>query len=238
MRVGLFDSGIGGINVLNELVRKYPNNHYIYFGDTKNLPYGNKSVLKLINLSSRIIDFLINKKVDIIIIACGTVSSNCYLKLKESYNIPIYDIISPTINYLKNSNYNNIGVIGTNKTIESNVFMIPNKNVLMKSTPSLVPMIENNLYKDNLEIRDILDDFKNIECLVLGCTHYPLLKNEISKYLDIPLIDMGVCLSNQLDLKDNDELKIDLYFSSINNELKNNVKNILKKKYSLYEHIE
>lgn len=238
MRVGLFDSGIGGINVLNELVKKYPNNHYIYFGDTKNLPYGNKSVLELMNLSSRIIEFLINKKVDIIIIACGTVSSNCYLKLKESYNIPIFDIISPTINYLKNSNYNNIGVIGTNKTIESNVFMIPNKNVLMKSTPSLVPMIENNLYKDNLEIRDILDDFKNIECLVLGCTHYPLLKNEISKYLDIPLIDMGVCLSNQLDLKDNDELKIDLYFSSINNELKNNVKNILKKKYSLYEHIE
>lgn len=238
MRVGLFDSGIGGINVLNELVRKYPNNHYIYFGDTKNLPYGNKSVLELMNLSSRIIEFLINKKVDIIIIACGTVSSNCYLKLKESYNIPIFDIISPTINYLKNSNYNNIGVIGTNKTIESNVFMIPNKNVLMKSTPSLVPMIENNLYKDNLEIRDILDDFKNTECLILGCTHYPLLKNEISKYLDIPLIDMGVCLSNQLDLKDNDELKIDLYFSSINNELKNNVKNILKKKYSLYEHIE
>lgn len=238
MRVGLFDSGIGGINVLNELVKKYPNNHYIYFGDTKNLPYGNKSVLELMNLSSRIIEFLINKKVDIIIIACGTVSSNCYLKLKESYNIPIFDIVSPTINYLKNSNYNNIGVIGTNKTIESNVFMIPNKNVLMKSTPSLVPMIENNLYKDNLEIRDILDDFKNIECLVLGCTHYPLLKNEISKYLDIPLIDMGVCLSNQLDLKDDDELKIDLYFSSINNELKNNVKNILKKKYSLYEHIE
>ena len=238
MRVGLFDSGIGGINVLNELVKKYPNNHYIYFGDTKNLPYGNKSVLELMNLSSRIIEFLINKKVDIIIIACGTVSSNCYLKLKESYNIPIFDIISPTINYLKNSNYNNIGVIGTNKTIESNVFMIPNKNVLMKSTPSLVPMIENNLYKDNLEIRDILDDFKNIECLVLGCTHYPLLKNEISKYLDIPLIDMGVCLSNQLDLKDNDELKIDLYFSSINNELKSNVKNILDKNYSLYEYIE
>ena len=238
MRVGLFDSGIGGINVLNELVRKYPNNHYIYFGDTKNLPYGNKSVLELMNLSSRIIEFLINKKVDIIIIACGTVSSNCYLKLKESYNIPIYDIISPTINYLKNSNYNNIGVIGTNKTIESNVFMIPNKNVLMKSTPSLVPMIENNLYKDNLEIRDILDDFKNTECLVLGCTHYPLLKNEISKYLDIPLIDMGVCLSNQLDLKDDDELKIDLYFSSINNELKNNIKNILDKNYSLYEYIE
>lgn len=235
MRVGLFDSGIGGVNVLKELVKKYPNNHYVYFGDTKNLPYGNKSVAELTKLSKNIIDFLVNKQVDIIIIACGTVSSNCYLKLKENYQIPIYDIITPTINYLKNSNYNKIGIIGTNKTIESKSFLISNKDIIMKATPSFVPMIENNLYKNNLEIKEIISDFNSVEALVLGCTHYPLLKEELRKYLDIPLIDMGICLANYLDLKGNENLQIDLYFSKLNTEIKTNLKSILENNYNLYE---
>ena len=131
MRIGVFDSGLGGINVLSCLIKKYPNNEYIYFGDTKNLPYGDKTKEELMVLASNAIDFLISKNVELIIIACGTISSNGYDELKKRYNIPLYDIISPTINYLKESDLNNIGVIGTKRTIESRIFDIENKNILI-----------------------------------------------------------------------------------------------------------
>jgi len=104
MKVGIFDSGIGGLTVLKNLYKHYPNNEYIYFGDTLNLPYGTKTKEELKKLASNDVDFLLDKNVDIIIIACGTVSSNCINYLNHKYNIPIYDIISPTINYLNNSN--------------------------------------------------------------------------------------------------------------------------------------
>ena len=130
MRIGVFDSGIGGVNVLSCLIKKYPNNEYIYFGDTVNLPYGDKSKNELFKLASSAIEFLISKNVEIIIIACGTISSNCYEELKNKYNMPIYDIILPTIEYLKRSEYKNIGVIGTKRTIESKIFDIKNKNVI------------------------------------------------------------------------------------------------------------
>ena len=236
MRVGLFDSGIGGVNVLSELIKKYPHNHYIYFGDTKNLPYGNKSKDELINLSSKIIDFLVSKKVDIIIIACGTVSSNCYYELKQKYNIPIYDIITPTLNFLKKSHYNKIGVIATTRTIESKIFNIEKKDIIMKDTPTFVPIIENNLIKEKKdEIINELNYFKKekIEALVLGCTHYPLLSDVIKKNMDIPLINMGTCLLDVLNLNNKDELKIELYFSKLNDNIRKNIKVILDNNYSI-----
>ena len=86
MRIGVFDSGLGGLTVLKSLSSKYPNNEYIYFGDTLNMPYGNKTREKLYELSSKIVEFLIKQKVDLIVIACGTISSNNYQELKKNYN--------------------------------------------------------------------------------------------------------------------------------------------------------
>ena len=113
MKIGVFDSGIGGLTVLNKLIEKYPNNEYTYYGDIKNIPYGDKSIEELKELSSKIIDFLIEKKVDLIVIACGTISSNLSNYLKQKYSIKIIDIISPVINYLNNCDYEKIGVITT-----------------------------------------------------------------------------------------------------------------------------
>ena len=229
MRVGIFDSGLGGINVLSCLLKKYPNNEYIFYGDTKNLPYGNKTKEELMRLSCSIIDFLLKKKVDIIIIACGTISSNCYKELKNKYTIPIYDIITPTIDYIKKSNMKNIGVIGTKKTIESNIFNIKDKNILMKSTPSFVPIIESNQIEKSKDlIIDELKPFISCDALVLGCTHYPLLKEVIDNNLHIKTIDMGECLLNNLLLTNNAKQSISLYFSKINDDLIKNVKKILK----------
>ena len=100
MRIGVFDSGIGGLTVLKKLIKKYPNNEYIYYGDTKNIPFGDKSLDELKFISSNIIEFLISKKVDVIVIACGTVSSNLAEYLRNKYSIPIFHLEKKFFKYL------------------------------------------------------------------------------------------------------------------------------------------
>jgi len=238
MKIGIFDSGVGGLNVLKEILESFPNNHYIYYGDTLNVPYGNKSYEDLLRLSKRIIKFFEEKEVDLIIIACGTISSNCYHELKKETKIPLYDIISPTIKYINNSNYKNIGLIGTTKTIESKVFenRINNKTLIVKDTPSFVPIIENNKIIENKElIYKELSLFKNkIDCLILGCTHYPLLNNEINSYLNVKLIDMGKCIAKTLKLENDSIKKIDLYFSKMDDKIMENIKKIIDCDINIY----
>ena len=230
MKIGVFDSGVGGLNVLKELIKAYPNNEYIYYGDTKNVPYGNKSKDELFNLSMKIVRFFEEKAVDLIIIGCGTVSSNCYLDICKNTKIKVLDIINPTINYINTSNFKNIGVIGTTKTIESCIFQkLINKLVIAKDTPKFVPFIENDLIIENKnEVISDLELFKNkVDCLILGCTHYPLLSDIISEYLNINLINMGECLVNSLSLTNNSTSKITLYFSLLNDNIISNIHKII-----------
>ncbi|MBQ2873487.1 MAG: glutamate racemase [Bacilli bacterium] len=231
MRIGVFDSGLGGLTVLKNLYKHYPNNEYIYYGDTLNLPYGSKSKEELIGLASNDIEFLLTKQVDIIIIACGTVSSNCLEYLKNRYDIPIYDIITPTINYLNNSNYSNVGIIATERTIDSDIFkkkLI--KNVYQIKTPKLVPMIENNNLSDIDNILDTyLSKYKNkIDILVLGCTHYPIIKKHINKYFNnkIDLLDMSDPILPLL--KEDNTSNITIYFSKNSSITIKQTKNILE----------
>jgi len=231
MRIGIFDSGIGGLTVLKNIYKNYPNNEYIYFGDTLNLPYGTKSKEELKKLASLDIDFLLSKKVDIIIIACGTVSSNCIDYLNQKYNIPIYDIITPTINYLNNSSYQNIGIIATNATIESHIFKNNlNKNVYEIKTNDFVPLIEtNNIDKIDNAIDTYLKEYKDkFDVLVLGCTHYPIIKDKLGKYFDhkIDLLDMSYPLLDKI--KEDNTSDISIYYSKLNNTIINNTKKILE----------
>ena len=226
MRVGIFDSGIGGLTVLNKLSSKYKNNDYIFFGDRINIPYGEKSKKELFVLSSKIIDFLISNEVDMIVIACGTVSSNCYKELLDKYkNINIVDIISPTVNYINNKKIDNILVIATSKTVDSHIFknLLKDKNVYEKACPFLVDMIENN--KD-IKLEESIND-KKYDYVLLGCTHYPLIKDMIKN----KTIDLG----DNIFLESNSGTgSIKLYFSKIDDNLLYNVSKILKdKKYSI-----
>ena len=233
MKIGVFDSGIGGLFVLKELINKYPNNMYYYFGDNINIPYGTKSKYELKLLSSKIIDFLMTKEVDIIIIACGTISSNIYSELKEIYDIPIYDIISPTIEYLNNSNYKTIGVLATKMTVKSQVFNKINKDIHQASCPKLVPLIENGLdYQETLD--EYLKQLPKVDTIVLGCTHYPIFENYLNK-LNYKTINMGKILCEKLNLENNKELKIRLYFSKVNHNLITNIDKIIKYDYQLEE---
>ena len=228
MRIGLFDSGVGGLTVLKTLIEKYPNNEYIYYGDTLNVPYGNKSKEELLKLSRNNINFLLSKKVDIIIIACGTVSSNCLNELKKEYTIPIISIIEPTIEYLNISNYQNIGIIATNATINSHIFKNSlNKNVYEIATPKLVPLIENN---ELTNIKEVLNEYlinykDKLDVLVLGCTHYPIIIKYIKKILNskVYIIDM----SDLIQINDGNNKNIEIYFSKINNHIITNTNRIL-----------
>ena len=228
MKVGLFDSGIGGLSVLKRLIEKYPNNEYIYFGDTKNLPYGSKKKEELKILAKNNIEFLLKFNVEVIVIACGTVSSNCLEYLKDNYNIPIIDIISPTINYLNKSSYNNIGVMATEATINSHIFKNNiNKNVYEISTPKLVPLIEGTTV-GNIDsvLKEYLNDYLGIiDILVLGCTHYPLISSDIKKVIkkSTKLINMA----DYINIDNNGTGKVKIYFSKIDNKLIDNVKKII-----------
>lgn len=229
MRIGLFDSGVGGLTVLKELINRYPNNEYIYFGDTKNIPYGTKTKEELELLSSRIIEFLINKSVDIIVIACGTVSSNISDLLKNKYNIKILDIVNPTIEYINCSKYNKIGVLATNATINSKIFSKNiNKDVKEVACTQFVPLIESNNL-DNLDecIPYYLENLNDRDLIVLGCTHYPIIEDKIKTYLknNIKLLNMAECILGNFS---NDyKSSVELYFSKLDSITINNIKNIM-----------
>lgn len=228
MKIGVFDSGIGGLTVLKEIIKKYPHNEYIYFGDTANLPYGNKSKEELNKFFNRIISFFEEKKVDIIIAACGTVSTTLKKELDEK---GIIDVITPTINYV-NNNYNKVGLIATDATIKSNYFQNHIKVELkFLNTPLLVPMIESSII-DLKVINDYMKYFSDIEVLILGCTHYPL----IEEYIDFKVINMGTILTNSINFTNDSTYSLKLYFSKMSDSLIKNVNQILECDYEMEEY--
>lgn len=232
MRIGMFDSGIGGLTVLKSFIKNHYNNEYIYYGDTLNVPYGEKSKSELLSLSKNIIKFLESKNVDIIIIACGTVSSNVYNELKKITKVPLYNVIDETINYINKNKYESVSIMATNATINSHIFK--NKldiKVYEIACPKLVPLIENN----SLNLDETLKEytkFVDTEALVLGCTHYPIIKDKVKSLIDdnVDIIDMGEVLSKNIDIVDSKH-NIELIFSKESEILEENIKRILGVKY-------
>ena len=233
MRVGVFDSGIGGLTILKSLLENHPNNEYIYFGDTLNIPYGEKTNDQLKDLSDKIIRFLISKKVDMIVIACGTISSSIYDEIKNNYDVPIYDIMNPITNQLKKLKITKALLIATDKTIESKKFeeklKSANMELYTQACPKFVPIIEHKS-KDLLEIElgEYLYQYKNldIEVVIPGCTHYPIISGEIADYLNVDILDIGLIVAKSLDIEYSiNDLKV--YFSAVDDDLKEVVKDII-----------
>ncbi len=217
--IGIFDSGVGGLTVLTELRKKLPNENYIYIGDTKRFPYGSKSKETIIQISKRIVDTLISKKVKLIVIACGTATSQALEELKQIYNIPIIGIIEPTVENQMNEKVKKVGVIATRGTIRSKVWetTICKKNpsiaILSKETPLLAPMAEEGWIDNEVArsaIKEYMKDWKeeNLDALILGCTHYPLFEKLLRKELGdtIKIINTGKEIAKSLEqyLKEND----------------------------------
>ena len=228
MRIGLFDSGIGGLTVLKKLLEKYPQNDYIYYGDTLNVPYGNKSKKELLKLAQKDIAFLLTKNVDLIIIACGTVSTNCLEELRKIYQIPLISIVEPTVDYLNTTNYKNIGVIATSATIDSHIFKNNLKIPVYEiKAPELVPIIENNNHdKLGNTLETYLKKYQHqLDALVLGCTHYPIIKEEIKDILNdnTKIIDMA----DYIEIPNDGNGTLNIYFSKIDACIIDNTKRII-----------
>lgn len=201
--IGVFDSGIGGLTVASAINKLMPKEALVYFGDTAHLPYGDKSPEAVKYYSLKISKFLIDEGCKAIVIACNTASSLAYhdLKLFLGDKIPIYSVIDPVVEYMTaNKHYKNIGVIATRATIKTDVYaqkihlVNPQTEVNSLAAPLLVPMIEEGFFNDQISstlIHTYLSDpqLHGIDSLILGCTHYPLIRNEIAAFYD-PAIDI------------------------------------------------
>ncbi len=193
--IGIFDSGIGGLTVMRRLIEAMPEENMVYFGDTARVPYGNKSQDTILRYTRQIIRFLRSKGVKAIVIACNTASAYALHAIEKEYEIPIIGVIEPGAYAAAASTRNGrIGIIGTYATIESGAYdnsllkINPQLAIYKKPCPLFVPFAEEGLTDDiltDLIIERYLSDLRgeSIDTLLLGCTHYPLLKNAIEKFM-------------------------------------------------------
>jgi glutamate racemase len=194
--IGIFDSGIGGLTVAHAIKRLLPNESMIYFGDTAHLPYGDKSEAAIQAYSVRIANILLQKGCKVIVIACNSASSAAYELLKEYVRKDTYilNVIDPMVALVaRQFSDAQVGLIGTKRTVQSNVYarkiQEANKSITLHSlaTPLLAPMIEEGFFNNQISheiIAQYLSDqeLQNIDALILACTHYPLIKKEISQF--------------------------------------------------------
>jgi len=192
--VGIFDSGIGGLTVAYAVKQLLPNENIIYFGDTAHFPYGDKSTAAIQSYAVKITDMLLQHQCKVILIACNSASSAAYQLVKEyaGSRAKVINVIDPIVRYVGGKYPNGkVGLIGTKKTVSSNVYQRKidklNKDITLKAlaTPLLAPMIEEGYFNNAISesiILNYLNDksLDGIESLILGCTHYPLIKEQIN----------------------------------------------------------
>jgi glutamate racemase len=185
--IGIFDSGVGGLTVVSEIMKALPYEELVYFGDTARVPYGSKSVETVTKFSRQIASFLLSKDVKAIVIACSTASSNAFKALSEEFPTPFIEVVSPGVEDAALVTRNKtVGVIGTEATIRSGMYdallreRIPGVKVFSKPCPLFVPLAEEGWTKNTVAritaeiyLQELLD--REIDTLILGCTHYPLL---------------------------------------------------------------
>ncbi len=191
-KIGVFDSGIGGLTVLDELLKEIPNEDYVFYADSGNNPYGEKTDEELYDITSNIVDYLIDKDCKIIVIACNTATTRCIKYLRDKYKDIIFVGTEPAIKLACDNDYNNILVMATPGTIQSerthllvNDNIKDHENVILEACPGLAHAIETDDPNDEEEIlKKIYEkyEYARIDAIVLGCTHYPHIKNLISKY--------------------------------------------------------
>ncbi|MDD5686689.1 MAG: glutamate racemase [Elusimicrobia bacterium] len=204
--IGVFDSGVGGLTVIKELIKVLPNEDIIYFGDTARVPYGTKSKDSVVRFSKEIVGFLTEKNVKLILVACNTASAVALNILRKEVKIPVVGVIESGVTAaLSSSSRKKIGVIGTEATIRSGAYekairkAAGNCKVINRACPLFVPLVEEG-WVDKKVNKIVAGEYlkfmkkSGVDTVILGCTHYPLLKNVIGKILGkkIKLVDSGV----------------------------------------------
>ena len=228
--IGVFDSGLGGLTVLQCLEKKLPKESFIYFGDTAHVPYGNKSAKTIIRYSENIINFFLKNKIKAVVIACNTASAIAYPELSKKYNLPIFNVVDPSVIHSDTiSKTRNICIIGTQSTINSKAYSKSFSNINSDCTiteiacPLFVPIIEEG-WSDSSIAKDIaniyLKPLKNttIDTLILGCTHYPIMAETIQEVIEdnIELVFTGETVEKELQ----QYLKTNNYQNNLKNKMK------------------
>ena len=204
--IGTFDSGFGGLTVLRSIKALLPSEPVIYFGDTARLPYGTKSGETVLRYSLENADLLLSMGVKVLVVACHTACSFALKELERTLPVPVVGVISPSIEKIRSiSPEEKVGIIATRATIRSGVYQAHFKNPLTIACPLFVPLVEEGLIDHpitTMAIQEYLEPIKgtDIDTLLLGCTHYPLLAQQIKKFLgpQISLVDPGEACAHSL----------------------------------------
>jgi glutamate racemase len=210
--IGVFDSGVGGLTVAREIMRNLPNERIVYFGDTARVPYGSKSKETIIRFSRQIIRFLQTKEVKAIVVACNTASALALDEVEKELDIPIIGVLKPGAKAAVETTRNGkVGVIATESTIQSHMYrkyiceQDPSVMVFGKPCPLFVPLVEEGWLKDSVTeevARRYLDELQQvgIDTLILGCTHYPLLRSLLQKIVgeSVTLVNPAYETAHQL----------------------------------------
>lgn len=234
--IGVFDSGVGGLTVVKEIMRQLPGENMIYFGDTARVPYGSKSKKTVLKYSRQIVHFLRKNEVKAIVVACNTASALALDEIKQEIDIPIIGVVEPGARMAaETTKTNSIGIIGTESTIKSGIYskllrkLNSDITVVSRACPLFVPLVEEGLLEDRITddvIERYLHELKEygIDSLILGCTHYPLIRNAIKRYIgpEVNLVNpayetaksLKVMLSEQGLLNETEDMTVYKYYVS------------------------
>ncbi len=212
--IGVFDSGVGGLTVAREIMRQMPNERIVYFGDTARVPYGSKSGETILKYSQQIVRFLLEQDVKAIAVACNTASAYALESLEKTTPVPIIGVIKPGAKTAAQATRNGkIGVIGTEGTISSGIYpsyireLQPEAKVLGKACPLFVPLVEEGLWEDPVTdeiarryLTELMDE--GIDTLILGCTHYPLIRKTIGRIVGEEVTLVNPAYETAMELKE------------------------------------
>ncbi len=255
--IGIFDSGIGGLTTVKALMDTLDGHDLIYFGDTARTPYGSKSRDTVVRYAIENTEFLLSHGARIIVMACNTASSVATEILKEKYHVPVFEVITPAVEQaVSQKKKSRIGIIGTRGTVNSGIYerlikeRLPESSVFSTPCPLLVPLVEEGWF-DKPETRMIVKKYlhplrvRQVESLILGCTHYPLLKSIIQEKIGrrVKIIDSSVAVAEKIrefflahpDIDQTIEKtgRADLFVSDITEQFEKTASTILKMKVSL-----
>jgi len=227
MKIGVFDSGLGGLVVTKAFIDTLPEYDYVYYGDTARLPYGEKTSGQILSYSIEAVKFLISQKCGIIIIACNTATSIALRYLQQrfipeyAHDVKVLGVVIPTVEEALQNGASKIGVVATNATIRSHIYqeellkINPDLQIKEVATPELVPAIESNDFAraENFA-KEYAKEFENVDSLILGCTHYPLLKDFFRRELPfVQIISQDELMGNKLSSYLKRHIEIDICLS-------------------------
>lgn len=224
--IAIFDSGLGGLTVLREVCRALPSENILYFGDTARVPYGEKCQETIIGYAQEITNFLVSQQVKIIVVACNTVSAYAAEILRDEFSIPIVDVIDPVVRLLAEEVHpKHVAVLGTKATVRSGVYQkrlqqrLPQIKVTMVPCSLFVPLVEEH-FQEHPATKLIIEEYlspvinSGVDTIVLGCTHYPLLKEMILEVVgnQVKIVDSAqACADEIMRVMDNYQIPLAPY---------------------------